>query len=139
MTDRSQSAPPRLPIEQVRALWNLFRKEAEKGSTIFHQAHAEELLALADEVIASRSDRAPTRDEIRYRWLRENGDKKIYMIQNWKPGDETGPLALAQGGALDALIDYELKNAAPQETSSSVNAPCPVVAAPNSNDTRKIT
>lgn len=46
----------RLPDEQVAMLRKLFAEQAEKGHTVFHQAHAEELLALADEVIASRSE-----------------------------------------------------------------------------------
>ena len=58
-----------LPIEQVRKLWNLFRAQAEKGSPIFHQAHAEELLALADEQMPN----GPTMARI-IAWLIDSSD-----------------------------------------------------------------
>lgn len=60
MTSRCDTPAQRLSDESVRMLRDLFAKHAENGATIFHQAHAEELLALAEEVIAMRSETALT-------------------------------------------------------------------------------
>lgn len=49
---RKQTA--RLSPESLLKLRQLFFEQAEKGSTIFHQAHAEELLAMADELLERR-------------------------------------------------------------------------------------
>lgn len=46
--------------------------------------------------------------EKRYNWLRENGDKGIYILQNWSHGDAKPILALAQGAELDSIIDTHL-------------------------------
>lgn len=46
----------RLSTESLTKLRALFAEQAEKGATIFHQAHAEELLAMADELLSLRSE-----------------------------------------------------------------------------------
>lgn len=51
-------------------------------------------------------------DAERYRWLRENGHQGIYVLQNWKKGDEHAPLTLAQAAELDTIIDRFLSSAA---------------------------
>ncbi len=52
--------------------------------------------------------KALDRDARRYHWLRENGEQGIYVLRNWKQGDPTPPLALAQGAELDIVIDEYL-------------------------------
>jgi hypothetical protein len=50
-------------------------------------------------------------DAERYRWLRENGEQGIYVLRNWKQGDDAPPLALAQRAELDTVIDEYLSGA----------------------------
>ena len=55
MTEHKHEPQPRLGNDKLAMLRKLFAEQAEKGATVFHQAHAEELLALADEVISARA------------------------------------------------------------------------------------
>lgn len=64
MTDEQRHAPRRRTDAELAMLQKLFVREAAEGSTIFHQAHAEELLSIANELIALRSDTAPSADEL---------------------------------------------------------------------------
>lgn len=50
----SSSRSGALSNESLLKLRSLFLEQAEKGNTIFHQAHAEELLRMANELIAFR-------------------------------------------------------------------------------------
>ena len=53
-TRRGRQVSATLTDEQLEILRTLFSEQAKRGATVFHQAHAEELLAMADELIARR-------------------------------------------------------------------------------------
>ena len=97
----------RLPDEQVAMLRKLFAEQAEKGHTVFHQAHAEELLALADEVIASRSETAEPSGSYAMGWeealdravLAVEGEQAKYIVAR------SGEAAAGVRGALQYAMD----------------------------------
>lgn len=57
----------RLSDESLKKLTALFAEQAAKGSTIFHQAHAEELLMMATELADRRAD-VPSYDQEAVSW-----------------------------------------------------------------------
>lgn len=72
-------------------------------------------LGQQEEIVRSlvRPEAGVALDAARYRWLRENGRKSIFVLNSgWKRGDDDPPLVLAQGESLDGAIDLYLKGEA---------------------------